>query len=347
VDAWSLALAFVALVFLMLFAFTSGYNDASAVVATLIASQAARPRSAVLLAAATCAAGILWGGAAVARTVSGLVALPASTHGTGLLAAALAGAVLWNLVAARLGLPSSTSHALVGGLVGAALVAVGPGSVNWGLGWLANPLGSPVQGVAGVVVAMLVSPLLGFGAGFAAQRAARVALRRAHARVNRTLRRLQLVASSLLSFAHGANDGQKSIGLFVLVLMSVGAADGPTVPWPAIVLVTGAITLGTLGGGWPIVTTLSRRIFDIEPVHALNSQIASAGVVFGATVAGGPVSTTQVVSASVMGVGAERAFSDVRWSVAKRILQGWAITIPASGLMAAAFEAVLHGALGI
>jgi len=284
----------------------------------------------------------LFGGAAVARTVTALIAVPHTTHGAGILTAALAGAVAWNVAAVRLGLPSSTSHALVGGLVGAAIVALGHASVNWGVAWVTNPVGHPIDGVAGVVFAMLISPVLGFGAGFAVQRAARVALRRAHFRANRTIKRLQLISSSVLSFAHGANDGQKSIGIFVLVLLCVGLSSDGTTPFEAVALVTIAITVGTLGGGWPIVKTLARRIFEIEPIHALDSQLASAAVVFGATAFGGPVSTTQVVSASVMGVGAERRFSDVRWSVAKRILQGWAITMPASALLAGAIAAVLH-----
>jgi PiT family inorganic phosphate transporter len=246
------------------------------------------------------------------------------------------------MAAVRLGLPSSTSHALVGGLVGAALVALGISSVNWGVAWVTNPLGHPIDGVAGVVFAMLISPALGFAAGFAVQRAARLVLRRAHFRVNRTIKRLQFVSSSILSFAHGSNDGQKSIGIFVLVLLCVGLASDGTIPWEAVALVAIAITVGTLGGGWPIVKTLARRIFEIEPIHALDSQLASAAVVLGATAVGGPVSTTQVVSASVMGVGAERRFSDVRWSVAKRILQGWAITMPASALLAGAIAVVLH-----
>lgn len=341
-DSIGLAVVLTAFALLLAMAFTNGFNDASAVMATLIASGAARPRRAVVLAAITICAGVLLGGAAVAKTVAGLVSVPASTAGTAILAAALAGAVGWNLIAVKLGLPSSTSHALVGGLVGATVVAYGPSSVNWGASWVADPLHRPFGGVAGVVASMLLSPGLGFVAGFAVQRAARFALRGAHVRVNRSIKRLQYVTNSLLAFAHGSNVGQKSIGLFVLLLVAGGIQSDASIPLYAVALVAFAITLGTLGGGWPIVKTLARRIFEIEPIHALDSQLACAAVVLGATATGGPVATTHVVAASLMGVGAAGRFSDVRWSVAKRILQGWVITIPSSAVIAGAIAAVLR-----
>ena len=335
-----------AVFFLLFFAFTNGFNDASAVVATTIASGAATPRRAIALAAVTGALGVLIGGSAVANTIAKMVHLPADFHGVAILGAALAGAVVWNLTAWKLGLPSSSSHALVGGLIGATMVAQGPGSVNWGETWLADPLHHPIGGFAGVVFSLLAAPALGFGAAWGFHRLMKLALRNARARVNRPIKRLQLATSAVLSFAHGSNDGQKAMGIFVVLLLSAGLSAEASAPaWVRVVIVI-VITAGTLGGGWPIMKTLGRRIFKLEPVHGLDSQVSSASVLFGSTALGMPVSTTHVVATSVMGVGAAERVSAVRWDVAKHILQAWGTTIPAAACVAAAIEAVIHYGMG-
>jgi inorganic phosphate transporter, PiT family len=336
-----------AIFFLLFFSFTNGFNDASAVVATTIASGAATPRKAIALAATTGAIGVLIGGTAVANTIAKMVSVPSDIHGVAIIGAALAGAVVWNLTAWRLGLPSSSSHALVGGLVGATLVALGPDHVNWGQDWLSDPLHHKIGGFAGVVFSLVTAPALEFGAAWALHRFMKVALRNARFKVNRTLKRTQLITSSVLSFAHGSNDGQKAMGIFVVLLLAAGLTTDQGVPWEIRAVVVLVITAGTLGGGWPIMKTLGRRIFKLEPVHALDSQVSSAAVLFGSTAAGMPVSTTHVVATSVMGVGAAEKVSAVRWDVAKHILQAWGTTIPAAALVAAAIEAVLHYGVGL
>ncbi len=346
-DVWGSAIVAFAVFFLLFFSFTNGFNDASAVVATTISSGALSPRNAVVLAATTGGLGVLVGGTAVANTIAKMVQVPADLHGTAIIGAALAGAVVWNLTAWRLGLPSSSSHALVGGLIGAALVALGPDSVNWGGAWLADPLHHPVSGFAGVIFSLITAPALGFGAAWVLHKAVKVGLRNARFRVNTTLKRLQIVTSSILSFAHGSNDGQKAMGIFVVLLVAAGLSSDPTVPLWVRAVVLGVITAGTLGGGWPIMKTLGRRIFVLEPVHALDSQVASAAVLFGSTAAGMPVSTTHVVATSVMGVGAAERVSAVRWNVAKHILQAWGTTIPAAACVAAAIEAALRYGAGL
>ncbi len=347
VDLAAWAIVAFAVFFLLFFSFTNGFNDASAVVATTIASGATTPRRAITLAAVTGAIGVLLGGSAVANTIAKMVHIPSDLHGVTIVGAALAGAVTWNVTAWRLGLPSSSSHALVGGLVGATLISLGPDQVNWGQAWLADPLHHPVSGFAGVVFSLVTAPALGFAAAWALHKAAKVALRNAKFRVNKQLKRIQLLTSSVLSFAHGSNDGQKAMGIFVVLLVAAGLSTEQTVPVWVRVLVVLVITAGTLGGGWPIMKTLGRRIFALEPIHALDSQISSAAVLFGSTAAGMPVSTTHVVATSVMGVGAAERVSAVRWDVAKHILQAWGTTIPASACVAGAIMAALHFGAGL
>lgn len=345
VGAW--AIVAFAVFFLLFFSFTNGFNDASAVVATTIASGALPPRRAIALAATMGAVGVLVGGSAVANTIAKMVSVPNDLHGVAIVGAALAGAVVWNLTAWKLGLPSSSSHALVGGLIGATLVALGPSHVNWGDKWLADPLHEHIGGFAGVVFSLLLAPALGFGAAWGLHKTTKVALRNARSKVNISIKRLQVITSSILSFAHGSNDGQKAMGIFVVILLAAGLTSDTAVPvWMRVVVVL-VITAGTLGGGWPIMKTLGRRIFALEPVHALDSQVSSAAVLFGSTAAGMPVSTTHVVATSVMGVGAAERVSAVRWDVAKHILQAWGTTIPAAACVAAALEAMLHFGAGL
>lgn len=346
-DAVGWAIVAFALFFLLFFSFTNGFNDASAVVATTIASGAASPRNAVILAAVTGGLGVLVGGSAVANTIAKMVHVPPDLHGTAIIGAALAGAVAWNLIAWRLGLPSSSSHALVGGLVGAALVALGPDAVNWGQAWLSDPFGHPISGFAGVIFALVLSPALGFGAAWGFHKVVKLALRNARFGINKWLKRAQVVTSGILSFAHGSNDGQKAMGIFVVILLSSSLSAETTVPLWVRAVILAIITAGTLGGGWPIMKTLGRRIFQLEPVHSFDSQVSSAAVLFGATAFGAPVSTTHVVATSVMGVGAAERVSAVRWHVAKHILQAWGTTIPAAACVAGAIEAVLHFGIGL
>ncbi|MGB8022228.1 MAG: inorganic phosphate transporter [Candidatus Nanopelagicales bacterium] len=312
------------------FDLTNGFHDSSNSVAAPVATGAMRPGQAVALAAIFTLAGPVLAGTAVADTVGGLI-----TVGTedilGILVAALLAAVAWNILTWRFGLPSSSSHALVGGLTGATMVAGGVSAINWGGfdGW------RPV-GVAGVLVALAISPLLGGLGGWGLEFAARRALHRADRRVTRPVLRGEWATSAALSFAHGTNDAQKTMGLITLALVAAGALPSFVVPLWVKVVCAIAMTVGTALGGWRIVRTIGRGIYRIRPLDGLVSQGASTLVIGGAAVLGAPVSTTHVVASSVVGVGAARRHRHVRWPVVREILLAWVVTMPACAAIAAA-----------
>lgn len=310
------------------FDLTNGFHDSSNAIAALVATRAARPGPAVALAAVFHVLGPVVVGTAVADTVGGIVR--GTTDVTEIVVAALSGAVVWNLVTWWRGLPSSSSHALVGGLVGAGVVFVGSQAINWG-----GMNGLRPSGVLGVLVALAVSPVLGATAGMLMERVARRSLRRATRAVDRPIRRGEWVTSAALAFSHGANDAQKTMGVVTLLLVADGRLAVFSVPLWVKLMSAAALTLGTALGGWRIVRTLGRGIYRLRPLDGLASQAASAGVIsFGALV-GAPVSTSHVVAASVVGVGAGQRRRHVRWRVVKEILAAWVVTLPAVAAIAA------------
>lgn len=322
----------------LFFAFTNGIHDASSIVATPIACGAVSPRAAVLFAGVIGFAGALLGGSAVANTVGSLVT-HTTDHGliTLLLAAVLAASV-WNIVTWWLRLPSSSTHALIGGLIGAAVAASGTSSVLWGWDELVGPAHHLV-GLMKVVVFLIASIVLGLALGFVLTRLSSAALRGASRKANVPIKRSQILTAAVVAFGHGANDTQKQMGVMVLALAAGGylASSGDIPIWVRIAAGL-MMALGTVGGGWGIMKTIGRGIFRLEPIHSLDSQIASSASLIGSTLAGAPVSSTQVVAASIMGVGAAENAKMVQWSVGKEILAGFLLTIPA----AIALSAVLY-----
>jgi len=315
----------VAIGMALAFAFTNGVHDAANAIATLVATRAARPGAAVALAAVGNVLGPLLLGTAVASTIAGIVTV-SSEDLIPVLGAALTGAVTWNGVTWWRGLPSSSGHALLGGLVGAALATGGAGAVNWGGFDGIHPVG-----VAGVASVLTIAPLLGFVAGLAADRIARRAARRATRRVRGPVRAAQWVMSEGLALTHGANDAQKAVGVIALLLVAGGQLKQLASPTWVELACGGALTLGTAIGGWPIVRTLGRRITLIRPIDALASQAGSTAVLLGASVIGAPVSTTQIVASSVVGVGGgRRRRRHVRWRVVRVMLLAWLVTVPAT-----------------
>jgi inorganic phosphate transporter, PiT family len=313
------------------FAFTNGIHDASNAIAALVATRAARPAQAVLLAAVFNLLGPLVVGSAVADTIGGIVAIGGTT-GVEVIAAGLLAAVLWNLVTWALGLPSSSGHALVGGLVGAALAAGGADAVRWG----GIEHGHPV-GVLGTLVALAVAPVLGAVAALLAIRGLRAAARWATRHWRGAVTGGEWAMSASLAFSHGANDAQKSVGVIAALLVADGRYDSLSAPLWAPVFCALALTAGTAFGGWSIVKTVGRRIYRITPLDGVASQTASAGVILGASLVGAPVSTTQVVASSMMGVGGgRRRWRHVNWLVVRHIALGWLITMPATAVVAAA-----------
>ena len=314
----------------LVFSLTTGLHDAANAIATLVATRGARPGQAIVLSAVFNMLGAMLVGAAVADTVAGIVTV-APTRAVAVIGAGLAGAVTWNLLTWWRGLPSSSGHALVGGLVGSALAEAGVHGVNWGGldGW------RPV-GVFGILIALAVSPVIGLAFGFALVQLLGRLLRRGTRRLRDPMRGAEWIMSAALSFGHGANDAQKSMGAIAAMLVATGHLSTLSVPlW--IRFVCGiTLTIGTAMGGWRIVRTIGRRIFRLQPSDGFASQSASSVVILTSSYLGAPVSTTHVVASSVVGVGGgRRRWHHIRWAVVGAIGFAWLLTLPATALLGA------------
>jgi PiT family inorganic phosphate transporter len=313
------------------FAVTNGLHDAANAIATLVGTRAARPKPAIVLAVIGNLAGPVLLGSAVADTVAGIVTVP-SNQMVETLGAALTGAVVWNLLTWWRALPSSSGHALLGGLMGAALALGGTDALNWGGFDGAKPVG-----VIGVAVVLALAPVLGFLAGLVVDREARRAAGRATRRVRGPVRASQWLMSGGLAVTHGANDAQKAVGVIAALLLATGEVHSLHAPLWAELAAGAALTAGTAFGGWPIVRTIGRRIIRLRPIDGLASQTGSTTVLLGASLIGAPVSTTQVVASSVVGVGGgRRRWRHVRWPLVRAMLLAWFVTVPASAVLAAA-----------
>jgi PiT family inorganic phosphate transporter len=312
------------------FAFTNGFQDAANAIATLVASRAARPLPAILMASIANLLGPFLLGAAVANTVAGIVTVD-SEIAAAVIGAGLTGAVAWNVITWYRGIPSSASHALVGGLVGAAIVAAGVQAVAWG-----PIVDGRIGGVLGILVGILLASALGFGVSWILERIAMRLVRRASVAAGRPVRGAQWVTSAWLAFSHGANDASKAVGVIAALLVATGYIED--VADTGILVILGcslALTLGTALGGWRIVRTIGRRIYPIRSLDALVSQTSSAGVIFGASLGGLPISTSQVVASSVVGIGAgRRRWRHVSWGVVREIGVAWLTTMPAAAILA-------------
>ncbi len=327
-----LAIAVIVVLLALFFAFTNGANDSASLVATIIACHAATPRGAVIFASIVGFFGAIMGGSAIAITIRSIV----GPYGTDVLVlilfATVISAVAWNLMSSTLGLPSSSTDGMIGGLIGAGIGAGGLGSIYWGFTELFGP-SMALVGVAKVLVFLIVSVVLGFFGGYLAMKSSRWLLRNANRRINQPIRRVQWLTAGLLAFAHGANDTQKQMAIIALVILGAGYSSSAEVPDWARIACALCIALGTLGGGWRIQRTLGRGIYPLKPIHSLNSQIPSAASILISTVAGAPVSTSQVVSSSVIGVGAAENAKMVRWRVGGQILLSWFVTMPACAII--------------
>jgi PiT family inorganic phosphate transporter len=324
----------------LVFDFTNGFNDASNIIATVIAARAMTPVQAVILVAIFEFLGPILGGTAIANTIGKFVDLSGLPKINALLVivSGLSSAATWNLLTWWRGIPSSSSHALIGGLIGATLISVGSDHVVWGTAELSH---GHLAGVSKILVSLCISPILGFMLGFLIQGLVMFLLRAARPKVNQQLRNAQWLTAAGLAFSHGANDGQKSMGVLTLVLLIYGSIDSFVVPLWVMFLCAGAMTTGVLMGGWRIVRTLGFAIYKIRPVHALNSQLTACSVIFGSSILGAPVSTSHVVASSIMGIGASDRPKAVHWGKAKEILLTWLITIPCAALIATLIFIVL------
>lgn len=337
--------AILALVLALFFAFTNGFHDASSTVATMIACGAASPRRAVVLSALCGFAGALLGGTAVALTILSILTIPMGNGLVYVIFAAITSAVVWNLITWFFGIPSSSTHALVGGLIGAAVAASGLDQVNWGIGELLDS--GQVVGVTKIVIFLFLSAGIGFIGGYVAFKLTKFLLRNAKRSINRPLMISQYFTSGLLSFSHGANDAQKVMGIMVLIIASVGWAPDTSIPHWVIMASAVAMTMGTLGGGWKIMTTLGRRIFHIKPIHSFDSLVSSTSAMLISTIAGAPVSSTHAVATSIIGVGAADNARMVQWSVGKDMIISWVLTIPLTALLSGLIYIIMNGTLNI
>jgi PiT family inorganic phosphate transporter len=310
------------IIFALIFDFLNGIHDSSNIVATMISSRALSPRAALSMTALAEFAGPFIFGVAVANTIGNEVVIAEAINAYVLLAA-LISAIFWNLLTWYLGFPSSSSHAMIGGFIGAVVM---------GASWHAIKL----AGLWKILIALFTSPVIGFIIGFILLRSTFLLAWDATPRINSFFKRGQVVTALALALSHGANDAQKTMGIITLALMISGYLGRFIVPVWVILLCAGMIALGTALGGWKLIRTLGAKFYKIRPVDGLAAQLTSAVVILGASLVGGPVSTTQVVSSGIMGVGAAERVNKVRWGVAQEIATAWLMTIPATALVAAA-----------
>jgi inorganic phosphate transporter, PiT family len=313
----------------LFFDFTNGFHDTANAIATSVSTRALTPRTAVLLAAILNFAGAFVSFAVAATIAKGIVNAEVIT--LSVILAGLVGAITWNLITWFLGLPSSSSHALIGGVAGSAIAASGLDVINWSGIW------------DKVVLPGLLSPTIGFVTALALMLVITwIIRRRSPSRVNRVFRRAQIVSGSFVAFTHGTNDAQKTMGIISLALIVTGHLDSDFDRPPTWVIVSAALAmaLGTYAGGWRIIKTMGTRIAKIDPPQGFAAQTACAGILWTTAHYGFPVSTTQTITGCVMGAGASRRFSAVRWGVAGNIAVAWIFTLPAAAFVGAVMELV-------
>ncbi|MEI7742910.1 MAG: inorganic phosphate transporter [Chloroflexota bacterium] len=313
-----------------MFDYINGFHDTANAIATSVATRALRPQYALLMAAAFNFIGA-FAGTAVAKTIgSGLVNDASTTQVV--VAAALIGAITWNLITWWLGLPSSSSHALIGGLLGATVIAAGTGALK-------------IDGIINkVVVPLVTSPVIGFTIALVLMVALSWIFRNSPRKpLGSAFRKLQIFSAGFMAFAHGSNDAQKTMGIITLALFSAKVIPTNDVPAWVIVVSATALSLGTAFGGWRIMHTMGHRVVELEPIHGFAAETTAATVIYAAAHFGMPVSTTHVISSAIMGVGSARGLRGVRWGVARSILIAWVLTLPAAGIFSAVAWVVLNG----
>jgi len=315
------------------FDYINGFHDTANAIATSVATRALKPEYAILLSATANFVGALVFGTAVATTIGSGVVQDKMILGNGatVLVAALVGAIAWDLITWRLSIPSSSSHALIGGLIGAAWAAAGSGAVQWS------------QFAAKVLVPLFSSPILGLVIGLGFMVVILNLFVRADPRhMNDRFRKLQIFSATYMALAHGSNDAQKTMGIMTLALFSANAIPDKTVPVWVILMAATAMSLGTAAGGWRIMKTMGQRVVKLDPVHGFAAETTAASIIVVASHFGMPVSTTHVISTAIMGVGTSDRMKAVRWGIARGIVTAWILTIPCSAAIAGAAYVILH-----
>lgn len=325
----------------LVFDFLNGFHDSSNMVATMISSRAISPPRALLITAICEFIGPFIFGVAVATTIGNEI-VSGDMLTIPIIFTALLSAIIWNLATWYLGIPSSSSHALIGGIVGSSLLAnfinlLSSGSIVSVEDLLEVTGILKTAGLLKVFGALLFSPLIGFIAGYIVMKMIFFFARNAHPRINWFFNKGQVITSIGLALSHGTNDAQKTMGVITMGLFSAGWIDEFKVPFWVIAVCAFAIALGTALGGWRLIKTIGGKFYKIRPVHGFTTQISSGSVILAASLLGGPVSTTQVVSSTVMGAGSAERFSKVRWGVGRQIATAWILTIPVTTLLGGLF----------
>lgn len=323
-----MAAVIVLVVLALVYNFLNGFNDSSNIVATIISSRALPPRLALWMIALAEFFGPFIFGVAVARTI-GVGLISPSVIQIDVIIAALASAIIWGAVAWFFAIPSSSTHALVGGLIGAAVISAGWGAVQY-------------SGLLKIIIALFISPVLGLVVGFLLTRLVFWLARNASPRINRFFKNGQIITGLGLGLSYGANDAQKSIGIITLGLVVSGQITDFHVPTWVMIVCGLAIVAGTLSGSWRLIRTLGSKFYKIRPIHGFCTQAASAAVILAAAAVGGPASTTQVVSSAILGVGSAQRFNMVRWNVAGQIAVAWLLTIPVTTFLGGGIAVLLR-----
>jgi len=316
----------------LLFDSINGGHDTANAIATCISTRALSVRSAIIMAAVLNFAGAMISTKVATTIGKGIV--DASNITQMVVLAGVTGAIIWNLITWYYGLPSSSSHAIIGGISGAVIAHAGVTALKW-------------AGLKKIIMALIFSPILGTAIGFIFMLVLyRVFRNSAPSGLNKNFRRLQVASAALMAFSHGTADAQKSMGVITMALVSYGTIKTFEVPWEVMVACATAMALGTAAGGWRIIKTVGRDFVKLQPVHGFCVETASAGVILGASAFGMPTSTTHVITSTILGVGLSKRLNAVNWNVAKRILVAWVLTIPASALVAYLTYQVMSPLLG-
>ena len=323
------SLIILVVVLALTFDFINGFHDTANAIATCVSTRAIRPGVAIVGTAILNFLGAMIS-TGVAKTIGGDIVTSASMINEVIIVAGLSGAIIWNLVTWWFGMPSSSSHALIGGIIGAVIISVGVSALN---GW----------GILKIVLSLIISPVAAMAVGYVLMK---IVFAICHsykpAKVNLTANRLQIISAALMAFSHGSNDAQKSMGIITLALLSGGFIGSLEVPDIVKLLCAAAMACGTSVGGWKIIRTVGGKIFKMHPIHGFAADLNSSLVIFSATMLHLPVSTTHVVSGSIMGVGSAERVKAVHWDVARQMVTAWVMTIPCTALMGAISYLIVH-----
>jgi inorganic phosphate transporter, PiT family len=325
-----LVLTILIVVFALGFDFINGFHDTANAIATSVSTKALKPRHAIIMASIMNFIGAMTF-TGVAKTITSDIVDPNKLgHGSIVILAALIAAIAWNLITWYYGIPSSSSHALIGSIAGAAIAASGFGIIKW-------------SGFIKILEALVISPLLAFGVGYLIYSIFKVVFKNNNlTKTNKKFRLIQILTAAIQSYSHGTNDAQKSMGIITLALISAGMVKSTDIPLWVQISCAAAMGLGTSIGGWKIIKTVGGKIMKIRPVNGVAADITGAAIIFGATFIHLPVSTTHVISSSILGVGSAHRIKGVKWGTAKRMVITWFITLPISAMLAAAIYTILN-----